>query len=270
MPLHRSMRGSYIINVRHNVMDTVTLQTESYLFQNSGGQFRAIPFYELSMDEWVIFENGQPKYFLDFNRRIKPLVQDLTKRLNNGEQLDEAIQKLGRFLGRKWTTNHHIVGSEIPNSQQSESVTVFHLDNLADLFMDVYFVATNNIDTNILLDESKFIKAYVTDFDGQGFESIYAENQDDLILMLSFIFKQPISLTELGSNSEREAYDLTNLRQSCITADELELKYKQWIGDGKRENSMNQYGMFMSVVSYINNNLDKKHLALVAEKRRHW
>ena len=34
-------------------METVTLQTESYLFQNSDGQFRAIPFYELSIDEFV-------------------------------------------------------------------------------------------------------------------------------------------------------------------------------------------------------------------------
>jgi len=128
-------------------MKTVTLQTESYLFQNSDGQFRATPFYELSIDEWIVFENGQPKYLLDFNRRTKPLVQDLTRRLNNGEELDEAVQKLGRFLGRQWTTNHNIQGSEIPNSQQVETITVSLLDNLADLFMDVYFVATNSIDT---------------------------------------------------------------------------------------------------------------------------
>lgn len=251
-------------------METVTLQTESYLFQNPDGQFRATPFYELSVDEWVVFENGQPKYFLDFNRRTKPLVQDLTKRLNNGEQLDEAVQKLGRFLGRQWTTNHNIEGTEIPNSQQTETISVTLLDNLADLFMDVYFAATNTIDTNILLDEDKFIKAFVTDIDGQGFEGVYAENQDDLIRMLSQIFKQPISLTQLVSNSDREVYDLTNFKQSCITADELDIKYEQWIEDSKRENSMNQYGMFMSVVSYINNNLDKKYLVVVTEKRKHW
>ena len=257
-------------NVRHNVIENVTLQTESYLFQNSDGHFRAIPFYELSIDEWVVFENGQPKYFLDFNRRTKPLVQDLTKRLNNGEELEEAIKKLGIFLGRQWTTNHNIEGSEIQNSQQTESVTVFLLDNLADLFMDVYFVATNIIDTNILLDESRFIKAYVTDFDGQGFECVYAENQDDLFLMLSLIFKQSIRLTELSSNCDREVYNLTSFLQSCITVDELNLKYEQWIEDSKRENSMNQYGMIMSAVSYINNNLDNKHLVVVTEKRKHW
>jgi len=251
-------------------METVTLQTESYLFQNSDGQFRAIPFYELSIDEWVIFESSQPKYLLDFNRRTKPLVQDLTKRLNSGEQLDDAIKKLGRFLGRNWTTNHNIEGDELQNSQQPEQVTLTFLDNLADLFMDVYFVATNSIDTTILLDEEKFIKAFVTDIDEQGFECAYAENQDDLIRMLSIIFKQSIILTELVSNSDREVYDLTNFKQSCITVDELDLKYEQWIEDSKRENSMTQYGMIMSAVSYTKNNVDKKHLILITEKRKHW
>jgi hypothetical protein len=185
-------------------------------------------------------------------------------------ELDEAVQKLGRFLGRQWTTNHNIEGSEIPNSQQVETVTVYLLENLADLFMDVYFVTTNTIDTKILLDEEKFIEAFVTDMDEQGFETTYAENQDDLARMLSLIFKQPISLTELVSNSDREVYDLTNFIQSCITIDELDLKYEQWIKDSKRENSMNQYGMIMSAVSYINNNLDKKYLVVVTEKRKRW
>ena len=70
-------------------IEPVTLKTASYLFQNGGGQFRAIPFYELSIDEWVIFENGHPKYLLDFNRRNKPLVQDLTKRQDNVEDVDD-------------------------------------------------------------------------------------------------------------------------------------------------------------------------------------
>lgn len=251
-------------------METVSLHTESYLFQNSDSQFRAVPFYELSIDEWVIFENGQPKYLLNFNRRTKPLVQDLTDRLSKGEQLEEAVEKLGRFLGRRWTTYHNIEGSEIPNSQKTEIVTVTLLDNLADLFMDVYFIATNTIDTKILLNEDKFIKAFVTDIDEQGFECVYAENQDDLIRMLTLIFGQPINLTELISNDDRQVYDLSDFRRNCISFDELDKKYEQWIEESKRENSMNQYGMIISAVSYINNNLDKKHLILITERRKHW
>ena len=251
-------------------METLSLQTESYLFENSDGQFRAIPFYELSIDEWIIFENGQPKYLLDFTRRAKPIVQDFTKRLNDGEQLEDVVAKLGRFLGRQWTTLHNIKGAEIPNSQQTETVIVTFLDNLADLFMDVYFVATNTIDATILLDEDKFIKAFVTDVDEQGFEATYAENKDDLIRMLSLIFKQPINLTELVANSDREVYDLTNFRQSCVTINELGLKYEHWVDDSKRKNTMNQYGMIMGVVAFIDKNSDKKHLVMITEKRKHW
>ncbi len=63
-------------------MVTVTLKTASYLFHNADGQFRAIPFYKVSINEWVIFENGDPKYLLDLNRPNKPLVEDLNKRLS--------------------------------------------------------------------------------------------------------------------------------------------------------------------------------------------
>jgi hypothetical protein len=43
-------------------METVKRQTESYLFENSDEIFRAIPFYELSIEEWVVYQKGQPKY----------------------------------------------------------------------------------------------------------------------------------------------------------------------------------------------------------------
>ena len=40
-------------------METVKRQTESYLFENSGEIFRGIPFYELSIEEWVVYQQGQ-------------------------------------------------------------------------------------------------------------------------------------------------------------------------------------------------------------------
>ena len=55
-------------------METTKRQAESYLFQKSKKIVRVIPFYKLSIDEWVVYENGEPKYLLDFNRRHKPLI----------------------------------------------------------------------------------------------------------------------------------------------------------------------------------------------------
>ena len=114
-------------------MTPIELQTESYLFENSEGQFRAIPFYELSIGEWVIFQNGQPKYFLDFNRRTSPVIVELKNRMERGEDLDQIVQKTGRTLGLNWTIKHTIEGKEIPDSCQVEKVVVNRIDDLKEI-----------------------------------------------------------------------------------------------------------------------------------------
>jgi hypothetical protein len=114
-------------------METIKLQAESFLFESSDKQFRAIPFYELSIEEWVVYEKGSPKYLIDFNRRNKPLIQDLIAKLNQGESLEEVVRKLGRFLGKVWTTKHNIEGAELTNSQQTETIELILLDDLSEL-----------------------------------------------------------------------------------------------------------------------------------------
>ena len=64
------------------------------------------------------------------------------------------------------------------------------------------------------LDEDKFIKTFVMETDEIGFDSAYAENQEDLICLLTFIFSQPIKLTELTSNGDKEVYDLTHYKHN--------------------------------------------------------
>ncbi len=75
--------------------------TESYLFKNSKEVFRVIPLYELNINDWVDYENGIPKYLLNFNRRQMPLIQDLTIKLNKDEHLEDIILVLGKFCGKK-------------------------------------------------------------------------------------------------------------------------------------------------------------------------
>jgi len=118
-----------------NTMETRQLQTESYMFESPDGLVRAIPFYELSIDECIVYQDGQPQFLIDFNRRTKPLILDLTAKLQSGESLDDLVQKLGKFLGRQWTTKHNIQGEEVPNSQKTEVITLQLLDNLTDLLL---------------------------------------------------------------------------------------------------------------------------------------
>ena len=250
-------------------MQTVNLQTESYLFENSEGQFRAMPFYELSIDEWIVFEKGKPKYLLDFNRRRMPLIQDIQTKLKDGQSLEDIIWKLGRFLGKEWTTKHNISASEIPNSQQVEQIELILLDDLAEIFMDLTFVATNNIDFKVLLNDEKLFETYSTDNE-LLLETSFIDNYENLVHALSFIFKTNVTLDKLTSNNEKDIFDLTIYKQESITESELEEKYQEWIKIVQRENTMDEYGNLIGVIGYIQRNLDKKSLVLITEKRKRW
>jgi hypothetical protein len=249
-------------------METIKLQTESYLFENSDGRFRAIPFYELSIEEWIVYENGQPKYLLDFNRREKPLIRDLKTRLDKGEELENLIWKLGRFLGRKWTTKHNINATEILDSQRIENIELLLIDDLSELFMDLTFVATDKIDYEILLNENKLFDTYLKK--ENGLESAFIDNTDNLSKLLAFVFKKNVELKELISDNDKILYDLTNYKDDCIKTDELETKYQDWINLSGRENNMDEYGNLIGIIGYIQNNFDKKHLVLITEKRKHF
>jgi hypothetical protein len=253
-------------------METVKRQTESYLFENSDVIFRAIPFYELSIEEWVVYQKGQPKYLIDFNRRNKPLIRDLRKKLESGEELDKVVSHLGRFLGRQWTIHHNIKGKEIPNSWQQETVELTLLDDLSDLFIDLVFIATDLIDTEVLLNEDELLEEYlVEDENGYiGLESAYIDNESNLEKMLNFLFGTKVELKRLASSNGREVFDLTEFKQTCITTDELEGNYQEWIENSGRDNTMDEYGNLICIIGYVTRCINKKNLVLITEKRKHF
>lgn len=116
-------------------MQSIKLQIESYLFESPNGQFRAAPFYELAYDEIVIYENGQPKYLLEFNRHHLPIIQDILKRVDTGENLEDIVCKFGKSLGKEWTIRHNINAIEIPESEQIENIELLLLEDLSEMFI---------------------------------------------------------------------------------------------------------------------------------------
>jgi hypothetical protein len=114
-------------------MKVVELETESYLFSVADKTFRALPFYELSIDEWVIYENGLPTYFIDFNRRNDPIILRINAKISEGSEFGQAIEYLGRTIGRTWTIKSGIIGEEIQGTEQLEKVRLQMLTDLADI-----------------------------------------------------------------------------------------------------------------------------------------
>lgn len=182
------------------------------------------------------------------------------------------MSHLGRFLGRQWTIHHNIKGKEIPNSWQQETVELILLDDLGDLFIDLLFIATDHIDTEVLLNEDKLIEEYsVEDENGYvGIESAYIDNESNLEKMLNLLFGTKVELLRLASGNGKEVFDLTEFKNTCITTDDLKRSYQEWIIKSGRENTMDEYGNLVSIVGYITRFINKKNLVLITEKRKHF
>jgi hypothetical protein len=250
-------------------MTTIELQTESYLFETSEGQLREIPFFELSIDEWVIFQNGHPKYFLDFNRRTSPLIIELRKRMEKGEDLDAIVNQIGRYLGLKWTIKHNIQGKEIKGSEQPEKVSVKLLDDFSEVALELTFIATNQIENDVLLNDEKLFEKFLTeDENGHlGIEVCLIDGKENLENLINFIFGKPKPLNIIKSRSDKDIIDLSAVRINCISLDDLEGQYKNWLEISDRENSMDEYGTILGIIGYIERNIDKKYLVLRMEKK---
>lgn len=252
-------------------MEKTVRNTESYLFDDSGKQFRRIPFYELSIEEWVVYEKGIPKYLIDFNRKNKPLIQDFRRKMQLGEELESIVWELGRFLSKEWTTKHNITGVALQNSQQQEVVELTFLDDLGELFIDLTFVADDQMDLELLADEDKLLKSHLADYvNGYwGLESAFIDSESNLNQMMLLLFGAGFSLNVLSSKNDRKIIDLTAYKQSCISTEQLDRLYPEWLKLSERENSMNEYGNFVSIIGFVERNLSKTYLMMIAEKRKH-
>lgn len=111
-------------------MKTITLNSESFLFKDSEREYRVIPFYELEFNEWVIYEDGIPKYYFEIHEDSKDeIILSIVKDLKRGKELDSIIQSIGKKHNKNWTTINNIKGQEIENSFRPETIELTYFDS---------------------------------------------------------------------------------------------------------------------------------------------
>ncbi|MCY4779078.1 hypothetical protein ORI89_05415 [Sphingobacterium sp. UT-1RO-CII-1] len=138
-------------------------------------------------------------------------------------------------------------------------------DNTSGLFLDLMFIATDNIDFKVFLNDERLFATYLAN--DIVIESSHIDNQGNLALLLNFIFNTDVTLTEFADSANRKVYDLTLYKDTCIPIDDLERDYPAWIKENRRENTMDEYGNLVSIAGYIRRNHVKKHLLLTVEKK---
>ena len=250
-------------------MKPVTLDIESYLFESENGPFRAIPFYELSIDEWVIYQNEQPKYLIDFNLRESTFIKQIKESMNKGLDLEEIIYKYGVYLGLECTTIHNIKSQEIENSQQTEKVKLEIIESFGDVANELIFIASEDYEKSNLIDEKELFEQYmVEDKNGYyGLESIIVDRKENIKNLIDFIFQTNFELTKIQKSENISIYNLTSLIGQNIDLETLEEKYQDWISLSDRNNSMDEYGSLLGLIGYLDRNEDKEQLMLRVENK---
>lgn len=131
--------------------------------------------------------------------------------------------------------------------------------------IELTFIATDVVE--VLLNEEKLFDKYY--INGElCVEGASIDTYDNLIRMLNFIFGTDVEMIQLASEGGIRIFDLTSYKQAVIAESELGNKYEEWISVSQRENTMDEYGQLACVVGYIEKNIDKKHLILIAGERK--
>lgn len=163
-------------------------------------------------------------------------------------------------------------GPQIPGTCQTEIIDLILLDDLGEFAMDLIFVADDQLDTEVLLDEDRLLEAYaVEDKQGRfGLESGFIDNTGNLEQMLTFLFNRKVELNGIAAKKHKQIFELTAYKQDCISFDELETIYPKWVEMSDKENSMTAYGYLLGIIGYVRSNIEKNTLVVICEKRRHF
>lgn len=245
-------------------MKKINQEIESYLFDGENGEFRAIPFYELSINESVIYQNQEPKYLIDFNYRESSFVKQIKKEMEQGVDLEEIINGYGIYLGLDWTTKHNIVSNEIPNSQQTEKVELERIESFGDVANELIFIATDNYTKSDFINENELLDKFMIQ-DKNGFyslESMVIDRKENIGKLLEFIFQRKTELSEIELLKKISIFDLSSFIEKSIDLDQLENNYQKWIEISGRNNTMDEYGSLQALIGFIKRNSNKKQLIL--------
>jgi hypothetical protein len=131
---------------------------------------------------------------------------------------------------------------------------------------DVTFLATDHFNIDLIKNEDDFIEHYVfTDKDGYlSIESGgFLNSLKEVDLLVDFLFGNSNSSLELYNDLKTTIFDITDLKSRIITSKKLDAGYVHWLEETKRKNTMDEYGMVVCYIGYIQKNITKKFLLLI-------
>ena len=131
---------------------------------------------------------------------------------------------------------------------------------------DITILATDKFDLETLLNKEKFFDIHLHE-DNNGFlslESARFEHQR-IKLFLELLFNGNGTLNEIHKDDSIAIFDLTPNKKGISKVNDLDNIYQTWLDETQKEGSMDEYGMIMGFIEYINRNWAKQYLLLIAD-----
>lgn len=113
-------------------------------------------------------------------------------------------------------------------------------------------------------DELILEKIVTVESDGYlSVEYFYVQEEKNVNTFFSFVFNGISELPQLYDRDDLAIYDLSGVKSEGISVDGLENQYVYWLSRSGHENTMDEYGMLLGVVGFIERNRHRKNLLAV-------
>lgn len=116
----------------------------------------------------------------------------------------------------------------------------------------------------LMTDELISEKIVTVEADGHlSIECFYVQEQESVNTFFAFVFNDPSELPQLYNRDGMTIYDLSGIKSGVLSFEKLEKHYVDWLSQSGHENTMDEYGMLIGVVGFIDRNQHRKNLLAV-------
>lgn len=126
----------------------------------------------------------------------------------------------------------------------------------------LHFVAPDEIHQPDYLDDMDFAVAITENEKQPAFAEMQLNSYENVVNLLLFLFGEKIVPEVIISSAQAEVIDLTAFRSHCISTEEVENRYTEWLARSGRENTQDEFADLVCIAGFIHSNLHKKYLLL--------
>lgn len=134
--------------------------------------------------------------------------------------------------------------------------------------IDLTFIAANQVEKDILIDTDNLFPSYPEQDTNNHWELEYAlmDGENQVAHMLTFLFGAQFEADIVQLAANKQLINLTSHKHNCMTFEEFDERYQEWIELTGRENTMDEYGTLQSIIGYVDKHINKPYLFVRVEK----